>query len=371
MNFRAEVRGLIAAEWDPERYRADLESMTTSLGPRAGAWHRFLQEHRLVAPHFPQAYGGRGLTMRERVVVTEELDRAGALPPANPLGIGWVAPTILAHGTTAQKDRFIVPLLEGREIWCQLFSEPGAGSDLAGLTTRADPDGDEWVVTGQKVWTSGAHFSDFGILLARTDPSAPKHRGITYFLLPMDQPGVEVRPIRQMTGEAEFCEVFLDGARVPAGHVVGTVNDGWRVAITTLMNERISLSTGLGLLWGAGRSFAGLWELAPDERASPLARDAFTRLWIRNRIGELMKERALDEAVRLGVPGPGAAIQKLLADGLAQDLLDELVDHRGMAGVVGDDPLLTEFLFSRALTIGGGTEEVQKNILAERALGLP
>jgi alkylation response protein AidB-like acyl-CoA dehydrogenase len=263
-------------------------------------------------------------------------------------------------------------MLEGDEIWCQLFSEPGAGSDLAGLTTRAEPDGDEFVITGQKIWTSGAHYADLGILLARTDPDAPKHRGISYFLFPMRQPGVDIRPIRQMTGEAEFCEVFLDGARVPAANLVGGLNDGWRVAITTLMNERISLSTGLGMLWGAGMSFRALWGKAVAEPLGPLERDRLTRLWIRSHILGRLKAAALDRAVAGGTPGVEAAIQKLLADTLGRDATDALVDLRGLGGLdMGADRSATEFLFARALTIGGGTEEVQKNILAERALGLP
>lgn len=373
--FRAEVRSILEGEWDPDRYRADLAGVTAAGGAPVGDWHRLLQSHRLVAPHYPEAYGGRGGTHAHRAVVTEELDRIGALPPSNVIGVGWAGPAILAHGSEEQRRRYLPPLLEGDEIWCQLFSEPGAGSDLAGLSTRAEPDGDEFVITGQKIWTSGAHHADFGILLARTDPDAPKHRGISYFVFPMRQPGVDIRPIRQMTGEAEFCEVFLDGARVPAANLVGRLNDGWRVAITTLMNERISLSTGLGMLWGSGMSFRALWERATAEADGPLApleRDRLTRLWIRNHVLGRLKAAALARAVAGGTPGVEAAIQKLLADTLGRDATEALVDLRGLGGLdASGDRLATEFLFARALTIGGGTEEVQKNILAERALGLP
>ncbi len=369
--FRSEVRSILASEWDADRYAAEVESVTVAGGTPAGEWHRSLQSHRLVAPHFPEEFGGRGLSQLHRAVVTEELDLLGALPPSNIIGVGWAAPTILAHGTEEQKRRYIPPLLEGAEIWCQLFSEPGAGSDLAGLTTRAERDGDEFVVTGQKTWTSGAHYSTFGILLARTDPDAPKHRGISYFIFPMRQPGVEIRPIRQMTGESEFCEVFLDGARVPAANLVGELNDGWRVAITTLMNERISLSTGVGMLWGLGMSFNRFWEQAAVGPLSALDRDRLTRLYVRHRILGNLKSAALAKTVAGGTPGIEAAIQKLLADTLGRDATNLLVDFRGLGGLQMDDQPAVQALFARALTIGGGTEEVQKNILAERALGLP
>ena len=369
--FRAEVRSILATQWDEDRYATEVQAVTVAGGAPAGEWHRFLQSHRLVAPHFPEEFGGRGLTQLHRAVVTEELDAMGALPPSNIIGVGWAAPTILAHGTEEQKRRYIRPLLAGDEIWCQLFSEPDAGSDLAGLATRAERDGDEFVITGQKIWTSGAQYSAFGILLARTDPDVPKHRGISYFIFPMRQPGVDIRPIRQMTGEAEFCEVFLDGARVPAANLVGNLNDGWRVAITTLMNERISLSTGMGMLWGLGMSFNRFWERAAAQALGPVDRDRLTRLYVRHRILGHLKSSALAKTAAGETPGVEAAVQKLLADTLGRDATSHLVDRAGLGGLQMDDQAAVQFLFARALTIGGGTEEVQKNILAERALGLP
>lgn len=383
--FRREVREFLDREWDPGRYPAEAGNFTTAAGTPLGAWHAKLQEARLIAPHWPSRYGGRGLTLFHKRVVTEELVRAGAPAPSNVIGIGWAGPAILAHGTPEQKERFLEPMLAGREHWCQLFSEPGAGSDLAGLNTGAVRDGDEFVVTGQKIWTSGADDSDWGILLARTDPQARKHDGITYFLLDMRSPGVEVRPIRQMTGEREFCEVFLEEVRIPAEMVVGEVNGGWRVAVTTLANERISLSTGLGMLWGLGPPFADFWRWAASRPVSdPLLRDRLVEAFIERTVIDCLEERALAAAGGdngggdAGGSGVEAAIQKLVSDRFAQKVMNLAVDMMGGDGLLWEEALQGEerrfmngFLFSRALTIGGGTEEVQKNILGERALGLP
>lgn len=378
--FRREVREFVGREWDPDRYPAEAGYFTSA---PLGAWHAKLQEARLVAPHWPEEYGGRGLTLLHKRVVTEELVRAGAPAPSNVIGIGWAGPAILAHGTPEQKKRFLEPMLAGREHWCQLFSEPGAGSDLAGLSAKAIRDGDEFIVSGQKIWTSGADDSDWGILLARTNPAAGKHDGITYFLLDMRAPGVEVRPIRQMTGAWEFCEVFLNEVRIPASLVVGEVDRGWRAAVTTLAHERISLSTGLGMLWGLGPPFADFWKWAASRPAEdPLLRDRLAEAFIEQKVMDCLEERALSAAgggraggVAVGVE---AAIQKLASDRFAQKVMILAVDLMGGDGLLREDSLAEEerrfmggFLFSRALTIGGGTEEVQKNILGERALGLP
>lgn len=386
--FRREVREFVDREWDPVLYQAEAGHFTTASGTPLGAWHAKLQEARLVAPHWPAEYGGRGLTLLHKRVVTEELARAGAPAPSNVIGIGWAGPAILAHGTPEQKKRFLEPMLAGREHWCQLFSEPGAGSDLAGLSSKAIRDGDEFIVSGQKIWTSGADDSDWGILLARTNPAAGKHDGITYFLLDMHAPGVEVRPIRQMTGEWEFCEVFLTEVRIPAPMVVGEVDRGWRVAVTTLANERISLSTGLGMLWGLGPPFVEFWKWAVSRPVEdPLLRDRLAGAFIEQKVMDCLEERALAAASGDGsgngraggaAVGVEAAIQKLASDRFAQKAMVLAVDLMGGDGLLREDSLAGEarrfmngFLFSRALTIGGGTEEVQKNILGERALGLP
>ena len=376
--FRQEARQFIEREWDPLRYAADLDSTTMAGGTPLGAWHAKLQEACLVAPHWPEQYGGRGLTILEKVVVAEELIRVGAPAPGNGIAIGWAGPAIMLYGTDEQKDRFLRKMLTGDEQWCQLFSEPGAGSDLAGLTTRAVRDGDQFVISGQKTWTSGAHNARRGILLARTDPHAAPHKGITYFLIDMHQPGIEVRPIKQMTGESEFCEVFFEEALVPASMVVGEVNGGWKVTVATLMNERIALSTGQGMLWGRGPSFADFWKRATAVRVvDPVIRDRLAAAFIEDKVIGRMKRKSLAAAQEGGFPGVEAALQKLMADRAGQTVMNLAVDMMGPDGLLRGSSLDAEdarfingFLYSRALTIGGGTEEVQKNILGERALGL-
>ena len=375
--FRSEVRAFLEEAWDADRYLPEVRARgTVAGGPPAGAWHAKLQEARLVAPHWPVLYGGRGLGTMERIVVHEELNRIGAPGPGNPIGLGWAGPTLLLYGTEEQRSRFLIPIVEGSEMWCQLFSEPNAGSDLASLSTAAVRDGDEFVVNGQKVWSSLAHESDWGILLARTNPDAPRHRGITYFLIAMDQPGIEVRRIRQMTGESEFCEVFFEGARVHADHVVGEVDGGWRVAVGTLENERLSLSTGLGILWGSGPPFLRCWEYLLQGQVDRVGRERISALWVRFRVLEMMKLRLLEGSSIEEVSGTAAAAQKLLADRFGQDAAMMVMGAVPGGGLLWHDPRSIPewedaFLFSRALTVGGGTEEIQKNILAERALGLP
>jgi alkylation response protein AidB-like acyl-CoA dehydrogenase len=305
----------------------------------------------------------------------------------------------LVHaGTEAQKQRYLLPLLAGEEIWCQLFSEPGAGSDLAGLATRAVRDGDEWVVTGQKVWTSFAHIAAFGILLARTDPDVEKHRGISYFVCPMDAPGVTIRPIVDMTGDHAFNEVFLDEVRLPADHLVGEVNGGWALAKVTLGNERVSLS-GEGALWGQGPTVGDLLEVVRRGGgvADATLRQRLAGLWVEGEVLRLIRLRTVSAVLAGRAPGPEASVRKALADDHGQRVMDlaqaiagtfgllaEAGPAQGLAAAAleaGRVPVddgtwpsstwATGYLFSRALTIGGGTAEVQRNIIAERVLGLP
>ncbi len=331
-----------------------------------------------VAPHWPRPWGLDADPIHQ-LIVDEELRRARVFVPINPIGLGWAGPTILAAGTPEQKQRYLPPLLAGEEMWCQLFSEPGAGSDLAGLATRAERDGDEWIVNGQKIWTSYSQFAKFGILLARTDPDAPKHRGITYFICPMDVRGVEVRPIVEMTGNASFSEVFFTDVRVPAGNVVGEVNDGWRLARLTLANERVSLSAG-GALWGMGPRVGHLVDLA--RRRGGLAahqRDELVRLHVEGEILRLLNLRMISDLAAGRDPGPEASVKKIVADEHGQRLMDLAKDMAGPAGMTSEagpfggaaDEWHWGFLFSRALTIGGGTGQVLRNIVAERLLGLP
>ncbi|MGA2836334.1 MAG: acyl-CoA dehydrogenase family protein [Acidimicrobiales bacterium] len=347
---------------------------------------RQLARRGLVAPHWPAPWG-LGADPTHQLLVDEELRRAGVRRPDNTIGIGWAGPTILHAGSDEQKERYLLPLLAGDEIWCQLFSEPGAGSDLASLTTRAELDGDEWVVQGQKVWTSYAHRAEFGILLARTDPDAPKHQGISYFICPMDLPGITVRPLVDMTGTHTFNEVFLDEVRLPRSNLVGDPGQGWSLAKVTLANERVSLS-GAGALWGMGPTADDLVAAvrAGGGTGDPLMRQRLAALWAEGEILRLLRLRTVSAAVAGAPPGPEASVRKALADEHGQNIMALARDLAGAAGMLSDsgptpgtpgDPSWPDaiwsygFLFAPALTIGGGTSEVQRNIVAERTLGLP
>lgn len=342
--------------------------------------------------HFPEGSGGLGRSPRLQKLINETLVGAGAPIAAfrNVIGHGMGAPTIVTHGTDAQRERYLRPLFTGEEIWCQLFSEPGAGSDVAGLATRAVRDGDEWIVNGQKVWTTLAHVADWAMILARTDPEQPKHKGLTYFLIDMRQPGVEVRPLRQINGEAEFNEVYFTEARTPDSLRIGDVGEGWRVAITTLMNER----TAFGHLAKAPRGSGApgrlveLYRLHGDDDAA--VRDQVTKKWIENELVRLTTLRA-QELREQGTPGPEGSIIKLAYTWashttyeLCVDLLGAdglLIDHYDMVRptVMGGSSLgdgegsnvQKAWLTSLGGTIGGGTSAIGKNVLAERVLGLP
>lgn len=363
---------------DDERRQAVRQWIETHPQPTA----RELAESGYVAPHWPPPYG-IGADPIHQLIIDDELARAGISRPSNQIGIGWAAPTIIFAGTQEQKDRYVLPALAGEEIWCQLFSEPGAGSDLASLSTRAVRDGDEWVVNGQKVWTTGAHYSKFGILIARTDPHVAKHKGITYFICPMDLPGIEIRTIKNIAGADSFNEVFFTDVRIPHANVVGDVNDGWRLAKVTLGNERVSLSTG-GVLWGNGPTAIDVVneaKLIGDH--SPVMRQRLAQIYIEHTVLEIIRMRTLTARLRGSQPGPEASIRKIMADEHGQRVMSVARDIVGAdAMVIGPDDAIagkhirskswySGYMFSQALTIGGGTTEVQKNILGERVLGLP
>ncbi len=372
----------LPAEDDPRRV-----AVRRWLGAHPRPTPRQLAEQGLVAPHWPRPWG-LGADPTHQLIVDEELRRAGVRRPDNTIGIGWAGPTLVHAGSPAQRDRYLMPLLAGEEIWCQLFSEPGAGSDLASLTTRAELDGGEWVVRGHKVWTSYAHAARFGILLARTEPDARAHHGISYFICPMDAPGVTVSPLTDMTGTHTFNEVFLDDVRLPADCLVGERGRGWSLAKVTLGNERVSLS-GSGALWGMGPTAADLVEEVRSGGGTrdPLMRQRLARLWAEGEILRLLRLRTVSAAMAGMEPGPEASVRKALADAHGQEVMGaarDLAGARGMlgegAGAAADDTGFDGasarrwdfgFLFSPALTIGGGTSEVQRNIIAERTLGLP
>ncbi|WP_320772847.1 acyl-CoA dehydrogenase family protein [Streptomyces sp. CRN 30] len=337
--------------------------------------------------HFPEGLGGLGAPRSLQVVVDTELAAAGA-PDNDPrrigIGLGMAAPTVLQYGTEEQKHRFLRPLWTGEEVWCQLFSEPGAGSDLAALGTRAVRDGESWVVDGQKVWTSSAHLARWAILIARTDPDVPKHRGITYFVCDMTDPGVEVRPLRQITGEAEFNEVFLTGVRIPDSRRLGEVGDGWRVAQTTLNNERVAIGGARlpregGMIGPVSRT----WRERPALRTHAL-HQRLLGLWVEAEVARLTGER-LRQQLTAGHPGPEGAGMKLAFARLNQEISGLEVELLGEEGLLYDDwtmrrPELVDFtgreagyryLRSKGNSIEGGTSEILLNIVAERVLGLP
>ncbi|MDX3798762.1 acyl-CoA dehydrogenase family protein [Streptomyces sp. AK04-3B] len=338
--------------------------------------------------HYPEGLGGLGAPRSLQAAVDAALEAAGA-PDNDPrrigIGLGMAAPTILKYGTDEQKQRFLRPLWTGEEVWCQLFSEPGAGSDLAALGTRAvRADEGDWVVNGQKVWTSSAHVARWAILIARTDPDVPKHAGITYFLCDMTDPGVEVRPLRQITGEAEFNEVFLTDVRIPDARRLGEVGEGWRVAQTTLNNERVAIG-GMRLPRGGGMigPVARTWRERPDLRTHDL-HQRLLKLWVEAEVARLTGER-LRQQLALGQPGPEGAGMKLAFARLNQEISGLEVELRGEEGLLYDDwamrrPELVDFtgrdagyryLRSKGNSIEGGTSEVLLNIVAERVLGLP
>jgi acyl-CoA dehydrogenase len=367
--FRAEAQAFLAEHPPPkgaDTYRAKVdESVALDL---AAEWQRTLFEHGWAALTWPVEAGGRGLGPVEQIIWSQETARVGGMQSLYMIGIGMVGPTLIAHGTPAQKAKLLKPILSGEHMWCQLLSEPGAGSDLAGLRTRAVRDGDEWVVNGQKVWSSGAHYSHFGILLARTDVDVAKHRGITCFACPMDTPGVEPRPLRQMTGGANFNEVFLTDARIADEWRIGDVNDGWTVARTLLANERMTLN-------GADGAFS-FDEVADVARARPdrvdaVVRDRMARLYSQVRTLDFLNARVITKLGRGETPTAEGSIMKLALANIVTDGATIALELLGPEGMLGDTPQSHRLLGSPALHIGGGTDEVNKNVVAERVLGLP
>jgi alkylation response protein AidB-like acyl-CoA dehydrogenase len=340
-------------------------------------WQRRLYDAGWAAPAWPAEYGGRGASLSESAIYFEELGRARVPLPANVLGLLLGGPTLMVWGTEAQKERYLAPILSAEEIWCQGFSEPDAGSDLASLKTRAVKHGNarsgtgEWVVTGQKVWTSGAQYSKWCMLVARSDGDAPKHKGLTYFLMDMEQEAVQIRPLRQITGEAEFNELFIEEARIPDENVVGGVGNGWKVALTTLMNER----AGLGFLLQVRlRQLLDDTISAARERGlleDPLYADALAEMHIRCESIRLLAWKGLTDIERYGQPGPEGSLVKWLWSDTNQRLTNLAAEIVGPSALTDGTSWSYELLRARGNTIEGGTTEVLKNIVAERVLGLP
>ncbi|MFK7919483.1 MAG: acyl-CoA dehydrogenase family protein [Ilumatobacter sp.] len=336
--------------------------------------------------HFPEGNGGLGLNPKLQKLINERIFAEGAPNSMhrNPIGHGMTGPTVVAWGSEEQKQRYLRPLFTGEEIWCQLFSEPGSGSDFAGLSSTGVRDGDEWVCNGQKVWTTLAHLSRFGLLVVRTDPQAVKHAGLTAFVVDMQDPTVEIRPLRQMTGEAEFNEVFFTDTKIHESEMLGSPGDGWRVSLTTLMNERQSIGGGMPLRGtGTIAALTTAWSNMPDEAKDATARDEMMKLWSRAEVLRLTNIRA-NQNRKMGDPGPEGSIGKMAGAVLNIDV------HNAVMNLMGAEALLygsyemlrpetamnsnspqQAFLRSRANTIEGGTTEVMANILGERILGLP
>jgi alkylation response protein AidB-like acyl-CoA dehydrogenase len=363
-----------------DELRAWLEENHPGPAPKGGdqeqftferEWQRTLHAGGWAGVSWPKEYGGRGATLIEQAIFGEELARAKAPRPANVLGLVMGGPVVIAHGTDEQKERFLEPILSAEEIWCQGFSEPESGSDLASLKTKAVPDNGGWRVTGQKVWTTFAHEAKWCMLVARTDPDVPKHKGLTYFLMDMEQDEVEVRPLRQITGEAEFNELFIEDAHIPDENVIGGVGNGWMVAITTLMNERAGLGASAAL--GLAQSLDELIELARERgRAEdPIVRDKVARLRIAIEGLRRGAMRALTTTMKVGVPGPEGSIAKLQWSSTNQALTELAVEIGGTEALEQGSTWAYRYLRSRANSIEGGTSDVLRNIVAERVLGLP
>ncbi|HMC53414.1 MAG TPA: acyl-CoA dehydrogenase family protein [Acidimicrobiales bacterium] len=395
-DIRTEFKGWLEEFWDPDLTMRD--------------WWARLADSGWAAPTWPEQWYGKSLSAKGAAVVREMLSEASAPGPPAGLGLMLAGPTIIAHGTDDQKRRYVRSILSGEEAWCQLFSEPGAGSDLASLQCRAVQDGDEWVINGQKVWTSGGQLADLGMLLARTNPDAPKHAGVTYFAIDMDQPGVEVRPLREMTGRAMFNEVFFSDARAHRDSIIGGLNEGWAVALTTLANERVALGGGGGAVGGmAGRKGGMLGLRAGDvggrpargrtgtaaamgargfemlrrlgeqlgRNGDPIVRQKLAQLYTLDEISRFTQLRARSVLAQGGRPGPEASTGKLQISRitrLSRDLGMEILGPTGMlhgADAPMNGAVQELALFSPAVSIYGGSDEVQHNIIGERVLGLP
>jgi alkylation response protein AidB-like acyl-CoA dehydrogenase len=375
-----------AVDADEARVIALVEELIEQFPPASTPEQQFLEaqyDKGLAWVHFPEGRGGLGVSPKLQRVVIQRVSAAGGPigGAKNPIGYGMCAPAVLTHGTDEQKD-LLRPLFSNEHIWCQMFSEPGAGSDVASLAMKAERDGDEWIVNGQKVWTTLAHISSYGLVIARTDPDVPKHRGITAFIVDMNAPGVEVRPLRQMTGEAEFNEVYLTDVRIHDSMRVDEPGRGWAVSITTLMNERVSIGGGTPPR-GSGPigQLIDVWHKYGSGDA--VQRDAVTRLWAQAEVNRLTNVRA-SQLRSAGTPGPEGSVAKLAMAELNKKIFELAMDLTGAEGMLYDsyefsrprhalftDDLHKNFLRARANSIEGGTSEVLKNIIGERVLGLP
>jgi alkylation response protein AidB-like acyl-CoA dehydrogenase len=378
--FRDELRAWLQANTPPQwTGKASNEEEGGEYVEYLRDWQRKVYEGGWAGVSWPKEYGGRGATLMQQAIFHEEMARAAAPPLISLIGLSLVGPTLISLGAEAQKQRFLAPILSGEEIWCQGFSEPNAGSDLAALGLKAVPDGDEFIVNGQKIWTSYAHYADWCLLLARTDASGPKHKGITCLLVDMRSAGIVVRPLRQMTGEAGFNEVFFSDVRVPSANVLGQVNEGWKAAVTALMNERAN--AGAGFYVNFRRDLDLLIERSRHTRRSghfasedPVMRQKIAQSFIELEIFRLNTLRALSRMSKDGAPGPEVSILKLgyseMHQRLQQTAMEALGPYAQLNNFDGGQ-WAYNYLRCRSSTIAAGTSEIQRNIIAERVLGLP
>jgi alkylation response protein AidB-like acyl-CoA dehydrogenase len=378
--FRDEVRTWFAAnvpkDWVKRR---NAEESMQARFEYLRAWQRKMFDAGWAGVSWPKDYGGRGATLMEQVIFIEEMARAEAPPMANVLGLGLIGPTIIAFGNDAQKKRYLPKILSAEEIWCQGFSEPNAGSDLAALSSEAKLDGDAFIVNGQKIWNSYGWAADWCELVVRTDPSVEKHKGLTVLLVDMKSPGVEVRPLKQMTGESEFCELFFRDVRVPAANVIGKINDGWRVAMGTLMHERGTFGAGLQVNYR--RNFNRLVEIAHrmNRASDPLVRQKLAQAYTEIEVMRFNQMRAFSRINETGVPGPEGSIQKIFWSELnqrfqqtAQEIMGAYGQlAHGAADAIDEGQWEYGYLRSRGNTIEAGTSEIQRNIVGHFVLGLP
>jgi acyl-CoA dehydrogenase len=384
--FRAKARAWIAAnaprEYEDELKKAALgriQLKSANILEVAKAWQKKKADAGWAVPHWPKDYGGRGASPIERVIWQQEEGAFGKLGALFIIGHGMCGPTMMAYASEEHKRHYLPPLASGEKIWCQLFSEPAGGSDVAGLRTRAEKDGDDWIINGQKIWTSGAHYSDYGILITRTDPTVPKHKGLTMFFLDMKSPGVEVKPIKQANGQAEFNEVYFTDVRIPDAQRLGAVGDGWNVSLTTLMNERMAI--GANVATGFPELFEFCNSLMLDDGPAiddPAVRSKLANWAVRASGLRYTAFRSISALSRGERPGPENSIGKLVAGAMLQDVATYALDLQGAAGVLNgpdDAEVAGKFqamlLRSPATRVEGGTDEILRNIIAERVLGLP
>ncbi|HLY58393.1 MAG TPA: acyl-CoA dehydrogenase family protein [Stellaceae bacterium] len=375
--FRAEVRDFLDANAERRTGAERIDrshTLDAAAIARAKVWQAKKADAGFAAITWPVRYGGRGGSMVQQIIYSQEEERYVTPRSVFNQGIGLAIPTMMAYGAEAMLERYARPAMRGEEVWCQLFSEPAAGSDLAGLRTQAVRHGDEWIVNGQKIWTSNAHFSDFGVLVTRSDPTVPKHAGLTYFIVDMKSPGIEARPIKQIYGTSNFNEVFLTDVRIPDANRIGEVGAGWKVATTTLMNERFTVAE------TEGPDFDDIFALAGelDARGDPAVRQRLADWYVRSRGLKLIRLRSFTALSQGRQPGPESSIGKLVSATRLQEVSAFGMELMGMGGTMMDPALVPmdawfqgAFLYSPSKRISGGTDEILRNIIAERVLGLP